>query len=40
LIQDSIDQLKDMPPWHKRKKVIGEASMTIDGTKVMAEVGE
>ena len=38
LIQDSIDQLKDMPPWHKRKKVIGEASMTIDGTKVAAEV--
>jgi len=40
LIQDSIDRLVDMPPYHKRKKVVGEASMTIDGTKVAAEVRE
>ena len=40
LIEDSIDQLVKMPPYHKRKKVVGEASMTIDGTKVAAEVRE
>lgn len=40
LIQDSIDQLKDMPPKPKRKKAVGEAEMTIDGTTVMAEVRE
>jgi hypothetical protein len=40
LIQDSIDQLKDMPPYHKQKKVVGEATMEIDGTRVEAEISE
>jgi hypothetical protein len=40
LIQDSIDRLKDMPPYHEPKKAVAEAKMTIDGTKVEAEVKE
>ena len=38
LIEDSIDRLKDMPPYHKPKKAVGEAKMTIDGNRVIAEV--
>jgi hypothetical protein len=38
LIEDSIDRLKDMPPYHKPKKVVGEAQITIDGNRVIAEV--
>jgi hypothetical protein len=40
LIQDSIEQLKDLPPDFKEKKVVGEAKMTIDGTTVIAEMKE
>jgi len=41
LIQDSIEALKDMPPKEiKKKKVIGEAEMTIEGDTVKAEVKE
>jgi hypothetical protein len=40
LIQDSIDRLKDMPPYQEEKKAIGEMEMTINGTKVEAEVKE
>jgi len=40
LIQDSIDQVKNMPPYHKRKKVVGEATMYINGHKVATEVKE
>jgi len=41
LIQDAIEQLKNMPPAPiEKKKVIGEAKMTIEGTTVMAEVTE
>lgn len=39
LIQDSIDQLKGMPPEPPPKKVaIGEAKMQIDGNQVEAEI--
>ena len=39
LIQDSIDQLKGMPPETPPKKVaIGEAKMQIDGNQVEAEI--
>ena len=40
LIEDSIDRLKDMPPYHKPKKALGEAQMTIDGNRVIAEVSQ
>ena len=40
LIEDSIDRLKNMPPYHEPKKAVAEAKMTIDDTKVEAEVKE
>jgi hypothetical protein len=38
LIQDSIDQLLKVPPYKQRKKVLGEAELTIDGQKITTEV--
>ena len=38
LIQDSIDQMMKLPPYEKRKKVVGEAEATIDGHKFATEV--
>lgn len=38
LIESSVDQLLKMPPFIKQKEVIGEAELTIDGNKVVAEV--
>jgi hypothetical protein len=38
LIQDVIEDLKKLPPYSRRKKVIGEAKIVIDGEKMEAEV--
>lgn len=40
LIQDNIDQLKDMKPYHKEKQVVGEARMTIGNQSVFTEIKE
>ena len=40
LIQDSIDQLKDMKPYHKKKQVVGEARMTIGTKSITTEIKE
>jgi hypothetical protein len=39
-IQDGIDQLVKMPPTKPRKKVVGEAKMTLNGQTVETEVTE
>lgn len=38
LIQDSIDQLMKLPPLETRRKMVGEAEMTIDGQTISTEV--
>ena len=38
LIQDAIDDLKNMPPYQDRKKFSGRSAITIDGNKLKAEI--